>query len=298
MEHALHIQAMKLAQTYKASEPALLETLMLMAEENLFTKMHLTGMWEYAFEVLGLSESRARLFSRIAQRARVIPELKTAVVTQQISLCQARRILGVIDGTNAGEWIHAARTLKQHDLERRVTEHSPRARVREGTQPLDKNLTTLTVVVTTEEEALLQRVKAIVSQKLGKPASFQQALIAMAETYLTKHDPVRKAERALAKSSRTSKGKSPTYDQNGRTPTPTLLTHQVHLRDGFRCTERLTNGQRCPNQTFLDIHHIRPVSQGGTHSIENLTTTCKAHHRGHHHAGGYIATSNQLLAQI
>jgi hypothetical protein len=38
----------------------------------------------------------------------------------------------------------------------------------------------------------------------------------------------------------------------------------------------------CRNATFVDVHHLRPRSEGGTHEIENLVTLCAAHHRAIH----------------
>ncbi|NNF87899.1 MAG: hypothetical protein HKM97_05200, partial [Acidimicrobiia bacterium] len=44
----------------------------------------------------------------------------------------------------------------------------------------------------------------------------------------------------------------------------------------------------CTSRYRLEIHHIIPRSQGGTHDLENLTTLCWWHHhiaihgRGHH----------------
>jgi predicted restriction endonuclease len=38
------------------------------------------------------------------------------------------------------------------------------------------------------------------------------------------------------------------------------------------------NGNRCPNDRYLHIHHIQPVSHGGSNEPGNLTTLCSYHH--------------------
>ena len=38
----------------------------------------------------------------------------------------------------------------------------------------------------------------------------------------------------------------------------------------------------CTNHRFLDIHHVHPRSEAGTHDPELLATLCGAHHRATH----------------
>jgi hypothetical protein len=58
---------------------------------------------------------------------------------------------------------------------------------------------------------------------------------------------------------------------------PPALPRAVLRRDERRC--RVAG---CRNATFLDLHHIRPRSEGGSHSADNLVTLCSAHHRALH----------------
>ena len=257
---------------------------MLMAEENLFIKMGFTGIWEYAVKELGISESQSGYFQRVAQRARVIPELKEAVLSGALSLSKARRIVGVIDEANAKQWVAAAIELRQKDLERKVAEESPRRGVREGFVPLAEHLSKLTVVVTEEEGTKIERARDLVSQKLQKPASLQETLNATVTLFLERNDPVKKAERA---SLRTAKVQARSLEaslpqKTGRSVIAAQIKHPVHLRDGFRCTYLDRNNQRCENQRFLALHHIVHVSRGGKNTVGNLTTRCFWHHRAEH----------------
>ncbi|HVZ31299.1 MAG TPA: HNH endonuclease [Polyangiaceae bacterium] len=58
---------------------------------------------------------------------------------------------------------------------------------------------------------------------------------------------------------------------------PPALRRAVLRRDERRC--RVPG---CRNATFLDLHHIVPRSEGGSHSADNLVTVCAAHHRALH----------------
>jgi hypothetical protein len=50
----------------------------------------------------------------------------------------------------------------------------------------------------------------------------------------------------------------------------------------LRRDERRCRVAGCRNATFLDLHHIRPRSEGGSHCAGNLVTLCSAHHRALH----------------
>src|SRR3954467_3837723 len=58
---------------------------------------------------------------------------------------------------------------------------------------------------------------------------------------------------------------------------PPALRRQVLRRDGGRCQV-----PGCRHATFVDVHHLRPRSEGGANTIENLVTLCGAHHRASH----------------
>jgi hypothetical protein len=58
---------------------------------------------------------------------------------------------------------------------------------------------------------------------------------------------------------------------------PPALRRAVLRRDGARC--KVTG---CRHATFIDVHHLVPRADGGTHTPENLVTLCSAHHRAIH----------------
>ena len=58
---------------------------------------------------------------------------------------------------------------------------------------------------------------------------------------------------------------------------PPALRRAVLARDRHRCSV-----PGCTHATFVDVHHIRPRSEGGRHEASNLLTLCSAHHRAAH----------------
>lgn len=49
-------------------------------------------------------------------------------------------------------------------------------------------------------------------------------------------------------------------------------------RAGGRCEQRLDNGRRCSSTKHCQVDHIIPISQDGTHSLDNLHVLCGQHH--------------------
>jgi hypothetical protein len=197
--HPLQEEARSLAQLSKTTEARLFEVLMQIGEERLFSAWGYSGLWDFLTQGLKFSDSQAGYFVRVAQRARVIPAFREAVSKGELSLSQARRIAGVIEKDTAQEWILLAKTLSQKALERKVSELSPRRKVKEGFTPLAEELSKLTLVVTVEEEAKFEKAQDILSQKKKKSATYQETLMAGIELFLHKHDPIEKAKRSSSR---------------------------------------------------------------------------------------------------
>jgi hypothetical protein len=72
---------------------------------------------------------------------------------------------------------------------------------------------------------------------------------------------------------------------------PPAVRRMVLRRDNKRC--RVPS---CRNVAFLDLHHIIPRSERGTHEPANLLTVCGAHHRALHR--GEIAVEGDAGAVV
>jgi 5-methylcytosine-specific restriction endonuclease McrA len=68
-----------------------------------------------------------------------------------------------------------------------------------------------------------------------------------------------------------------THVGRARQAVPPALRRAVLLRDRHRCSV-----PGCTNTHYVDVHHIRPRSEGGPNTLENLITLCSAHHRATH----------------
>ncbi|MBI2606081.1 MAG: HNH endonuclease [Deltaproteobacteria bacterium] len=67
-----------------------------------------------------------------------------------------------------------------------------------------------------------------------------------------------------------------------REPIPANLLHQINLRDQRRCQFKAPGGEPCGQARWTEIHHLTPVSKGGSNTLENLRTLCSVHHKWIH----------------
>jgi 5-methylcytosine-specific restriction endonuclease McrA len=137
-----------------------------------------------------------------------------------------------------------------------------------------------------EHDELKVRLKKTVSKDLKRALALNpscdlgQVVEKIIEFYLEHKDPVRKAERAEKRAERPTKTTPSEKFGPGRKRTPLVAKdrHTVNLRDGRRCTFVGADGKRCGDDRWTEIHHVIPLSLGGTNDSVNLTTLCSFHH--------------------
>lgn len=288
-----------------------------MRERNEFVALGYRSLYDYVVKALGMSEAQGCYFSQIARKAVEIPLLKAAVVQGKLTISQARRIVPVLTKENARDWVAKASTLSQKDLEREVSAANPNATIKERLRPIAINRSELKVGLDNETEYKLKRAQDLLSQKLRRAVSLEQTIAHLADHYLERNDPVRKAERARKRAERIARSSSSRTSRQNREPRvanrdeharqrppenaetkvrQTLsasLRHAVHLRDGGQCVQRYPDGSRCPQRRWLDIHHVVPVRQGGKNTLDNLATLCRAHHSGEHAGTGALTSTRR-----
>src|SRR5690606_12499117 len=94
---------------------------------------------------------------------------------------------------------------------------------------------------------------------------------------------VRTAERQLAQRPSATRDASPAKQaaprgtSRAKSDIPPALRRKVRARDHGKCRVPW-----CRSSHNVDQHHIVPISQGGTHTLENILSLCESHHLAHH----------------
>ncbi len=303
---SLHESAKRLAREYLVTEGELLKVLVEMLKNGSVLVLGYKNTFDYVQRGLKLSEAQSYYFSKVAQKSIEVPQLQHAITSGELSLSQARRIVPVVTPQNVSQWVEKAASLPQRALEFEVKKHHPEPEVRERIRPVADQRLELKCGISASLEKELSHIRDLVSQMKRAPASIEDALEYMKEAFLEKHDPVRKAQRAAARSSKSQAGlgkaglpdnckesqtdtrelsNRPTrlstiaMSAGKRTTLPAAVKHSVNLREQAKCTYRGSGGTLCGQRRWVHLHHLVEVSRGGRHSSDNLMTLCAAHHR-------------------
>ena len=271
----LDLRAVAVAERFNRTHAELLAIVMEVDRANLAQAMGLSSTYDYCRRRLNLSEDVACGFIAVARKAERMPELRDAV-EGGLSFSKAKIAAHVITPENQEDLLAKAKASTCAELERETVKISPREAVVEKVRVVAEDRHRLELGLSEEILRKLRRAQDLVCNKAKKAASLEDTLAAVLELYLEKEDPQRKAERARP-------GKS----EPSAKDIPAASRHAVNLRDGNRC-----QAPGCGRTRWVDIHHIKPRSQGGTHDPENLITLCGFHHRDLHREnhpprGGY-----------
>lgn len=255
----LHERAVRAARNYRKSEAELIPIIMEIDATEEYRALEHPSLYTYVNQELKLSEGCTQQMILVSRKSRTVPQLMHAIARDEFGVSKAKTIVSVITPENQEEWIEKARTLSTRELEKEVAKARPHARKRDCRQSQGNGYTRVNLSITDDGMGNLDRVLELMAQKKQKVFSLAEAVEEMAKEYIKKQDPVAKADQ--------------------KTTGIIHVKTKVHKRDRGECQYRMPNGSRCRSKHFIDIHHIKPKSEGGPDTIENLITLCKAHHR-------------------
>jgi 5-methylcytosine-specific restriction endonuclease McrA len=276
-------RAKTVASNFKRAESELIEILQKMDECKAHIDLGYASLYQYTVGVLGLSEGTAYNFITVARKARAVPELHEAVKTGELTVSNARRIAPVLTLENKQEWIEKAKALPQKKLEQELARVFPKSATSERIVYTSAERADLKINVSTELLELAKRAQDLLSQKSKQAVKLEEALELVLKEFVARHDPIEKAKRAKATA---TDNQDPTRLAPSNNITekyiPASKRHHVTLRDQGQCSHIDKLGTRCTQKRWLDIHHIKPLSEGGKHEVSNLRTLCAAHHKFEH----------------
>jgi len=253
---SIHSRAIDVARRYKDAEVDLLEILQEVEKHRVHYHKGCSSLFDYTVQKLRLSEDVAYSLIRVFRKSREVPELKEAMRAGEMTLTNAKRIASVLSPKNQQVWIQKAKTLSSRQLEKELAAVNPKLATPERATYVAYDRLKLQLGLSEESLAKLKRVQDLLSQRRRAPVSLEETIEAMTSEYLEKNDPVIKAKKLVAR------------------PNPVAVIHQVKARDQGKCGH-----PGCTQTRWLDIHHIKPRSEGGQDTIDNLITLCSGHHR-------------------
>lgn len=290
-ENTLHQRAVNLSREHRRLEWEIVCILQEIDRKKIHRKLGATSLFSYAVQILGLSEGVAQAFIVVARKSMQVNLLAEAIQEQKLSVNKASRLTSVITVENAAELLYFAQTHTSRQIEFEVARRNPRAAAKNIVKPISEDLVEVRLTVSKVIYDKWLRVQNLIAQKTAKHAAPDAALEGAFDVYLDRHDPIRKAQRILNKTSEARPSVQPNWPDpvsseqprtckisTEREPLTAQQKHIVAARDQGRCTYEDENGKRCESERWLEIHHLKPVSIGGSNDPKNLATLCSTHH--------------------
>jgi hypothetical protein len=315
-ELKLHNEALAYARKHREAEEGLCRVLREIDLDKFYRKLGYARLFYYAVKELKLSPAVANATITVARKTREIPELRAAVDHGQLSVSKASRIVSGLTPSNAKEVVAFAMTHTSNEIDEEMARRNPRQPRRDSNRPAGNDMVDLRAQISSATNKKLKRAQSLLASK-GKPTNLDGVLSVCLDLLLDHHDPVRKAQRAEARAakraeqasdintiaqaqevcanSKTGAASSEPGFRSSDTPAPlrersssrgarqrktikAATHHAVMLRTGGRCTFVNERGERCTEDRYLHLHHIVPLSQGGSDDQSNLTCLCSGHH--------------------
>ena len=189
------------ARKFRRSEADLLLNIERVDECRVWEKFAYTSLFNYCVKRLKLSESTTSAFISVSRKSKSVPALKEAVVQGTLNVHQAKRVVSIIEPSNAKAWIDKASDMKQRDLEREVAATLPSPSPKERLKPVGGEMSELRLVI---PEAIRKKLERLVEVRA---CSMLEAFDFAMEEALKRHDPFRRAERNLGKITKTRSSK-------------------------------------------------------------------------------------------
>jgi hypothetical protein len=263
-------------------------------------------MYEYLERVLGYGPHAARERMRVARALVRLPQTTAALARGTLTYSAVRELTRVATAETEASWLAAAEGMAVNQIERLVTGHQPGDQPEDPTHP-DLRPRVVRVELPPEVYALWRQARSVMAADRGaeiSDADFVESLCRGAiapgtgaegpshQIAYQQCPDCRRAtqngagraieiapevfERASCDAKVLGSLDATTPERATTTVTP-RLREQVFARDHHRCTV-----PGCRSARNLDIHHIVPQAQGGTHHLWNMTLLCSGHHAALH----------------
>ena len=272
---------------------------------------------EYVERLFGYSPRLTREKLRVAEALETLPVMSRALRAGETSWSALRELTRVATPDTERDWLNIARGRTVRDVEELVSGHRP------GDRPGDPRDAmamrhVLRLELSGEALATFREAMAKIRRDAAQPLDDDSAMLLMARSVLGGPTDEARASYQVALTvcemcqAGKQQGRGELVDVGpdvvamaacdaqhmgrthvGRVGLDIARAHQDIPPAVRRAVLRRDNGRcvfpGCRHATFLDVHHIDPRAEGGTHHPDNLITICSAHHRAVHRGEAHIA---------
>jgi 5-methylcytosine-specific restriction endonuclease McrA len=268
-----------------------------------------SSVFDYCVRKIGYSRSAAGRRIQAARCARRYPEVFRMLRMHELSFGIAALIEPILTDDNKDEIFRRVRGASHREVERVVSEYRPPVALRDRLQyvevplPQPRNIDTALCErnfarmspevwrdhIPTEQKVFVQFLADEEFLKLfeevrrlmdtSEEKSFADVMKATLAEYRDRHSPAaRQARREARNGANGPDSRRREWNSDSR-HIPDDVRDEVFVRDGGRCPFVAADGTRCQCTKGLQVDHIKPFANGGTHDPSNLRLLCGAHNR-------------------
>ncbi|MEZ0392571.1 MAG: HNH endonuclease [Pseudobdellovibrionaceae bacterium] len=238
----------------------------------------------FCLQELKYSESSAYRRIQAMRARRETPQIGPALLDGTLSLAVVAKAQGFLSSEEKNSRVKPTPEDRKElfsqlhnktiqECEKILIEKTPQSvNTKERVRAINGDMTEIKIFIGNEHLEKLNLIRSIISHKISN-ASYTEAIQWMADETLTRLDPF-----SAKQGRRQTNKKMATPGQ--RTYLPKNLKQMVWKKSRGQCCYKNPNsGKRCESKFWLEIDHIVPLAQGGTHEIENLQLLCRAHNQ-------------------
>jgi hypothetical protein len=262
--------------------------------------------WEYLEKVLGYTPHTARERMRVARALVRLPFTTQMLARGELTYSAVRELSRVATADTEREWLARTHGMNVHAIERAVAGHAPGDRPDDPKQP-DLRTRDIKLPLPPELYAMWRQARVALEEEVGSELGDLQFVEMMLRRVLDpstgEHNPAHQiAYKQCDDCKRTTQNGGgleldvpdeviekahcdarylgsldATAPERATASVTPRIREQVFARDEACC--RIPG---CRSRRNLEIHHIHPQAQGGTHELSNLMLLCSGHHSAHH----------------
>lgn len=244
---------------------------------NLYATRGYPSLFAYCTDKLKYSEPEAMLRIQSMRLMRAVPDVEEKIERGALSMSVAAQI----QNASRREKLPAATTralvqeltgVSKRDAEKKLAERFPEAPSPEKIRPLGAELIEIRFTISKEEASLLER---LLDRRAHSnfDRKYRELFMALVSKELKKIEEGPRPRQLLD-----------TAPQRPDVVRARYISAQIRRfiwkRDQGRCQyQDPITGQKCPAIHGLQIDHIHPYAEGGTHAPDNLRLLCGTHNR-------------------
>jgi hypothetical protein len=256
---------------------------------------------EYAERFLGWTGRQTEERLRVAFALENLPELRARLESGELHWSAVRELTRVATESTEREWIAEAQARTTRDIERLVSGRELGDRPSDEAPPIAARKH-LSLSLSPQAWALWEETREQLTRERGARVDDDQIIIELATRALGGRDTAKSAYQVILA----------TCDRCGRAEQQAgaqRVTVEPHIAEAANCDAQLVTKNRatqtipprirravllrhanrcavpgCTHSAFVDLHHVKPRAEGGTHDPELLIPLCSAHHMHVHEA--------------